>query len=94
MTKFEDLFAHRLSGFRFFHLLWHNPFRLMDIVSKRFDYFKQLIAGYKVQRKETTEMEESMIYDYLVKMKSSESSSEFTHFSGIVISHTAHSVFS
>ena len=73
---------HTCSYFRFFHLLWHNPFRLLAIVSKRFLYFKQLIAKYKVQRKETAELDESMIYDYLVKLKSSESSGEFTHFSG------------
>ncbi len=65
-----------------FHLLWHNPFRLLSIVSKRFEYFKQLIAKHKILRKETTEVEESMIYDYLVKMKSSENSGELTHFSG------------
>lgn len=55
------------------------------IVVKRLSYFKQLICKFKNQRKEApiSEVEDSMMYDYLVKMQGSKISGESTHFSGM-----------
>ncbi|XP_046464672.1 cytochrome P450 2C5-like [Daphnia pulex] len=65
------------------HLIWHNAFRLLIIVLKRLSYFKQLICKFKNQRKEApiSEVEDSMMYDYLVKMQGSKTSGESTDFS-------------
>ena len=66
---------------RFFHLLWNNPFRLFAIVLKRLSYFKKLITKFKILKKESTEIvEESLIYDYLQKIKQKDS--DVNHFSG------------
>ncbi|XP_032779897.1 cytochrome P450 2C15 [Daphnia magna] len=65
------------------HLIWHNAFRLLCIVMKRMFYFKQLICKYKKHRKETatSDVDESMMYDYLVKMQGSKLNGQLTHFS-------------
>jgi hypothetical protein len=66
------------------HLIWHNALRLPMIVVKRLSYFKQLICKFKKQRKEMpiSEIEDSMMYDYLDKMQGSKAIGESTHFSG------------
>jgi cytochrome P450 family 2 subfamily J len=47
-------------------------------------YFKQLIGKFRKYREETSssEVEESMMYDYLVKMQELKSSGTSTHFTG------------
>ncbi|XP_046639122.1 cytochrome P450 2U1-like isoform X2 [Daphnia pulicaria] len=64
------------------HLIWHNCVRLWLIVSTRMVYFKQLIGKFRKYREETSssEVEESMMYDYLVKMQELKSSGTSTHF--------------
>jgi hypothetical protein len=75
------------------HLLWHNVLRLWLIVLTRLYYFKQLIAKFKKYREEMSisEEEESIMYDYLVKMAEFKSSGTPTNFSGTsycqIISH-------
>lgn len=60
----------------FTHLLWHNPMRLLSIVSTRFWYFRSLIN--EAHQKETSD---SMITDYLDRMKTAQESREETSFS-------------
>jgi hypothetical protein len=61
----------------------------------RLIYFKQLIAKFKRQQKESTESEaeESMMLDYLVKMQDSSNCGEPTHFSGKSSSVVKHNTF-
>jgi len=64
--------------------MWHNPFRLLSIINKRFSYFNKLIASAEDNNRNNDDKNESMIHDYLMKMKNSKAVGTETHFSGII----------